>query len=67
VTFPENRLGWRHVVDVQAVQVRMRAEFVAPGTPGEYEIGAEVFWIGCDADRCRSRHAKVRWSVVVAP
>ena len=66
VELPENRLGWRDVVDRQAVQLRVRGAFVAPKEPGSYPVQAHVTYLSCAGRWCRPRHARAGWTIEVA-
>ena len=68
VAVPDNRLGFRDVVDAQAQQLRVRARFVAPQQPGSYDVEGLVEYVGCNDQRCRPYRARVVWTIeVVAP
>lgn len=61
----DNRLGWPQVVDPLALQPRLRAPFVAPAQPGEYQVRASVeYWV-CGERWCRRKLGELQWSVVV--
>ena len=65
VSLPENRLGWRDVVDAQAAQLRLRAVFVAPSEPGDYEVKGQVTYSTCGPRWCRAKHAALLWLIRV--
>jgi hypothetical protein len=62
----ENRLDLRHVVDPQAVRLRLSAPFVAPAQPGDYTVEALALYLRCGARFCRVVHEPVRWTVRVS-
>lgn len=61
----DQRLSWTDVVDPVALQPRLSAPFVAPAQPGRFDVAAAVTYVTCDARRCRTRHARVTWTVQV--
>lgn len=72
VALPETRLGEADVVDPQASQPRIRARYVAPSTPGRYEVEGLVEYVTCrsspgapEVARCRPRRARVVWVIQV--
>lgn len=66
VVLPENRLGFRDIVDPQASQPRVRARFYAPQVPGRYEVAGLVEYVTCELERCRPRRSRVVWVVEVS-
>jgi len=65
VVIPENRLSTSSIVDRKARRPRVRARFIAPREPGEYEVFGALRYITCVDDRCRPRTTTLRWTISV--
>jgi hypothetical protein len=65
IALADNRFDGRDVVDPQAAQPRLRARLTAPMVPGRYGVSGHIVYVTCGAQRCRPRHADVRWTVEV--